>query len=996
MPGGEIDILTKWVKMGAPWPKVSTSTISRKKPFPLKERRSAHWSWQPVSNCDPPSVKDGKWPLRSVDAFILNRLEEGGFVPAPPADRRTLLRRVYFDLIGLPPTPEQVASFVNDPSPLSEAFRKVVERLLESRHFGERWARHWLDVVRYAESRGHEFDHSAPNAHEYRDYVIRALNADLPYDQFVVEQIAGDLLETPRLHTTEGFNESVLGTAFWYLGDWVHSPTDIRQDETDRIDNMINVFGRSFLGLTIGCARCHDHKFDAISTKDYYALAGFAQSSLYRQVRFDTLEHNRKIAELLRDLRRDFDANGASFFRRCNQAHRRSTRGLVAENARPKRGLFFNNFAITRRLGKRPCTGGLYEGDAARMVTRWFCVWRWPRAAGALRLTDDPDAPIAGCYTYGAACRDQLWAGLKVAPGTELDAGVLGTIQRSGQTLCTPTFEIRSGVVNYLIKGAAKVQAVVDSHRLIAGPLHGALIKSAKTGKEPQWVSHRLERYVGHRAHLEFVPDGDGELEVLMVAESPSPPPAWTEFVLEDYSPPSSAEGDSEQSSQASRRQSFGAVCEKLLGAETTWEPHEAAIADWMMRHRHRFLSPQDESERRLTEFAKSYLMRRAELAAGIQKTSRTAIAVFDGPSEDERLLIRGQSNNPGGLVSRRFLEAIQGSQAPAYTSRSGRLELARQMVDAETNPFISRVIVNRVWHHLFGQGLVTSPDNFGVLGRPPSHPKLLDHMASRFVADGWSIKNLIRELVTSRTYQMSSQTSDQRAEDKDPNNVLLHRMSVRRLEGEIVRDSILAVSGRLDRTIEGRPVPVHLTSFMTGRGRPASGPLDGGGRRSIYTSVRRNFLSPMMLAFDVPIPAQPVGRRNVSNVPAQALILMNDPFVKEQAEAWAQRVLSDADSTAKQRITNMYEQAFARPPSEHELADALEFLHLQSTVLGLTSRTGKRIQRYGPIWPMFYGTSKNSSSSTRFARCTLASNRSNDRKLDVTCCPMLRTVLVP
>ncbi|MEK6233483.1 MAG: DUF1549 domain-containing protein, partial [Planctomycetales bacterium] len=276
MPAAEIAILTKWVKMGAPWPNSPEQAAPVLNNFPLEERRSSHWAWQAVQHFEPPAVKNAAWPSRPLDHFILRKLEAAGLSPAPEADRRALIRRVHFALIGLPPTPEEIASFVKDPAATETAFARVVDRLLDSPRFGERWARHWLDLTRYAESRGHEFDHSAPNAHHYRDYVIRALNADVPYNQFVVEQLAGDLLPEPRLHPVEGFNESVLGTGMWYMGEWVHSPTDIRQDEADRIDGVIDVIGKAFLGLTISCARCHDHKFDAISTKDYYAMAGFA------------------------------------------------------------------------------------------------------------------------------------------------------------------------------------------------------------------------------------------------------------------------------------------------------------------------------------------------------------------------------------------------------------------------------------------------------------------------------------------------------------------------------------------------------------------------------------------------------------------------------------------------------------------------------------------------------------------------------------------------
>ncbi|HMF19220.1 MAG TPA: DUF1549 domain-containing protein, partial [Gemmataceae bacterium] len=297
LPGPVIADFTKWVKMGAPWPddKSVSKAPKNKYDLDLPKRKREHWAWKSIQPAKIPEVKDTAWPRDAIDNFILAALEAKGLKPAPAADRRTWIRRVTFDLIGLPPTPEDAETFVKDTS--KEAWEKVVDRLLASPHFGERWGRHWLDLVRYAETRGHEFDYPAPNAYQYRDYVIRALNADVPYHQFVLEHLAGDLLHRPRLHPKEGFNESILGTGFWFLGEQVHSPVDVCQDKADRFDNMLDVFGKTLLGLTVACARCHDHKFDAISTKDYYALSGFLESSSYRLVPFDTMEHNRKVAE---------------------------------------------------------------------------------------------------------------------------------------------------------------------------------------------------------------------------------------------------------------------------------------------------------------------------------------------------------------------------------------------------------------------------------------------------------------------------------------------------------------------------------------------------------------------------------------------------------------------------------------------------------------------------------------------------------------------------
>ncbi len=316
------------------------------------------------------------------------------------------------------------------------------------------------------------------------------------------------------------------------------------------------------------------------------------------------------------------------------------------------------------------------------------------------------------------------------------------------------------------------------------------------------------------------------------------------------------------------------------------------------------------------------------KIAAGLRKESRLALALLDANGVDENVFVRGSHKAPGVAAPRRFLEALVGASAMSGQG-SGRVELARQMTDPETNPFLARVMVNRIWHHLFGRGIVASTDNFGVLGERPTHPALLDYLADDFVRRGWSIKSFIRSLVLSRVYQMNSHACED-ADAADPQNLLLHRMRLRRLEGEAIRDALLAVSGRLDTWQFGPAVAVHLTPFLEGRGRPASGPIDGNGRRSVYLAVRRNFLSPFLLAFDTPIPFSTVGRRTVSNVPAQALILLNDPFVHEQSALWARRVLS-TPGTDRERVEGMYVRAFGRPPESQECESCLTFLQRQA-----------------------------------------------------------------
>ena len=338
-------------------------------------------------------------------------------------------------------------------------------------------------------------------------------------------------------------------------------------------------------------------------------------------------------------------------------------------------------------------------------------------------------------------------------------------------------------------------------------------------------------------------------------------------------------------------------------------------------------------------DIVRAWRQEREQLASQIVRRSRVALAMMDGSGEDDRILIRGNSSKPGDVQPRHFLTAISGDAPISIRKGSGRLELADHINDPR-NPLTSRVIVNRIWHHLMGRGIVPTVDDLGFLGQRPTHPELLDHLATRFLADGRSIKRMIKYIVLSRTYQMSSHAGAE-AIEADPKNLLWHHCPPRRLQGEVIRDSLLALSGRLDPTAFGSPVPIHLTSFMDGRGRPRnSGPLDGNGRRSIYIAVRRNFLSPFMLTFDTPVPFSSMGRRNVSNVPAQALILLNDPLVVELSRKWGERTVQSVSGTGHEaiarRIEWMYVSGFGRQPTEQETEAATAFLESQAAKRGV------------------------------------------------------------
>ena len=824
-----------------------------------------------------------------------------------------------------------------------------------------------MDVVRYAESRGHEDDFVIANAWRYRDYLIRAFNADVPYDRFVAEHVAGDLLP-PRRNPTTGGNESVLGPGWAFLGEEVHSPVDIRQDECERVDNKVDVLSKAFLGLTVACARCHDHKFDAVTQRDYYALSGFILSSPYRQVRYETAEAEARTARQLAELRAQHAGGIAAAFAKSVEPGVRSAAALLN--------------AVRQQLAGEPSAGG------ADLPTERMSAWREQlqaaetnanhvlhplasalrasvsgkpftiptRAQEPLRPKLPEDAHVQADFTvpnattwrtdgpvfgngvraggevvlgqgnggidrvmpFGAASRDHFWDRLALTPGTEMDSGTLGAAGRAGKNLLTPKFTLKSGKLHYLLRGKAQAYAGVDSHIMVNGPLHGRLTTSFDTGGSLRWVTQDLSEYVGHRAHVEFAPKDQTDLDVLLVVESVEVP-KWLPVTAWLPARPVSTWPELVAVLQAD----LAAVDGALASGTGIVPAGLAPLADWFVRNGALFGAPGG-----WTNAATEFRRELARLADEVRWASPTAVSWTETSGVDEHVLLRGKPGKPVAAAPRGLPEAL-GLPAINPAESSGRRELAGQLTDP-ANPLVARVCVNRVWHHVFGRGLVPTVDNFGYLGERPTHPELLDHLAWAFVhEDAWSLKRLLRRLVLTDAFARSSRGGDPRTEEVDPTNRLLHRMPVRRLEGEAIRDALLTVSGRLDPAQFGPPVPVHLTEFIVGRGRPGtSGPLDGAGRRSLYTAVRRNFLPTMMVAFDYPTPFSTVGKRNVTNVPGQSLVMMNDPFVREQAGLWATRLLRELPgATDVARVNWLFETAFARPATAEEQAFARDSL---------------------------------------------------------------------
>ena len=1121
----DIETLIEWVRRGAPLPEDAEGHAAvETETYDLTERAN-HWAFRPLSRADPSRGID-----ESIDEYVQARLEDAGLEPADQAEGRTLLRRLSFDLTGLPPDPAWLERNLQAP------FETIVDELLASPHYGERWARHWLDLVRYAESRGHEFDLDIPNAYQYRDYVVRAFDRDVPYDLLVREHVAGDLLPSPRLDPDTGANESVLGTGFWFLGSEMHSPVDVRADETDRTADKIDVLSRAFLGLTVACARCHDHKFDAVSTEDYYALSGFVLGGSYRQVRFETMERNGDVAARLEAL----GVEHAPSLRRALGAHLKRVaddaddhlRAALAMDADPigevegdveiptELDLLFDDFEreefapwtttgtayghgpvavaelpdyhdVRHHRGERVVTahqarngedvreadehtgalssppfvierdyvhflisGGSHEGTAVQLVVDGVIV---DRAHGsesnamsharfdvrALRgrtahlvavdehtggwghvgldhvvFSDRPDAGALECelrpqdaarralrtaeearrfgvapegieawtreldlarggenhplrpfvaertaggpetdaamrvlvdyatldpghwlqdgFGFGsrplrageatirtdgyelvaesAAVWDPTWDVLELAADTQLEV-TEPTWEQAGRTLRTPTFVPEHGRLFYRVRGAGHAFAAVDGHREVRGPLHTETVLSFEVpGDGFGWVEHDLRAFAGHRVHIEFSPrrrkGAASDLAVARLVEAERVPHAGGLARLDAML----RAGEPTQETLVERLDgALRAAADRFARGETL-HAEDAGLLAWLAS-----------LARTPVELPREFVSARESLVREIRTVSHTAPAMLEGTGVDEFVLLRGNHETPGHVARRRYLEVFDGGEPLDTGPGSGRLALAERLTDPG-HPLLARVWVNRLWHHLFGRGLVSSVDDFGRMGEAPSHPELLDHLAGRLIESGWSTKTVLREIVTSHTYRQSSR-ADPLAVEIDPDNLLLHHAPRRRLEGEAIRDAILAVSGGLRRELYGAPVPIHLTEFEQGRGRPAeSGPVDGDGRRSLYLAVRRNFVTPFLQVFDYPPPATTMGRRGVSNVPAQALTLLNDPFVLGEARRWAERVQA-SEASDVERVTRMYLDAFGREPEPAELAEAVAFV---------------------------------------------------------------------
>lgn len=811
LPAEKLEVLAAWVKTGAAWP-----TDTPKSPGDaIAEAAANHWSFRPVKPAALPEVRDPAWVRSPVDAFILAQLDQAGLEPSEVADKHTLIRRLSFDLTGLPPTAAEVEAFVNDKA--DDAYDRLVERLLASPRYGERWARHWLDVARYADTKGYVFQEERryPYAYTYRDYVIRAFNDDKPYDQFIVEQIAADRLDRlgdPRDLAALGF--LTVGRRF----------LNVREDI---IDDRIDVVCRGLMGLTVSCARCHDHKYDPVPMEDYYSLFGVFASSV------EPADLPEIPASVPSDLARDFQAKVAEK-QKAVDAYISARRSEIENDLRSHLGGYLK---AAHDLGYDGRSAKLDERARADKLTssrlRGFMM-RWKAYFDTTRNGANP--VFAPWHAFAALPEGEF---SRKAPG------IAKSFDEDNPKLCNPV--VARGFSD---QPPGSMAEVVATYARIFDDVEKQAEAARKAGKptldDPAWEAIRLALH--------------GDAGLLTIPADVFP---------------------------------------RML----------------------------DRAERTKLSNLNNAV---AAIRASHPGSPPRAMVMNDAPRPfDPHVFLRGNPGRPGKAVPRRFLSLLAGPKREPFTRGSGRLEMA-QAIASRDNPMTARVMVNRVWLHHFGVGLVNSPSDFGMRSDPPTHPELLDWLADDFMRSGWSIKALHRRIVRSNTYRQRSEARSE-ALAKDPENRLYWRFNRQRLEFEALRDALLAACGTLDTTMGGKGVEIVEAPYPT--------------RRTIYGAIDRQNLDGVYRAFDFASPDSSSPRRFITTVPQQALFLMNNPFVIAQAKHLA-HLPELTSGTPEERVRQVYLRLFGREPLPHERDLGVRFVAAQE-------QAGPSLR---PIWLHGYG----------------------------------------
>lgn len=828
----EIADLKLWIESGAPDPRDAVATSGDKHKQPRADAN--FWSFQPPLAHPLPEVQNKAWLLNDIDRFVLAKLEQNKVGPAPDAEARILARRLAFDLTGLPPTEAQVAAMAKG------GYESLVDEMLSTDAFAERFASHWLDITRFAESSGGGRSLPFKDAWRFRDYVLQSLRANTPIDRMITEQLAGDLM--PHENAAQR-RRQVTATGFLALGPTNYEEQDKGMLRMDIVDEQLDTLGRAFLGLTIGCARCHDHKFDPISARDYYAMAGILRSTktlknytdnvahwidsplpLDGEAEVEMRKHEEKVKALedqIAAIKDDLRDSGSADLRKRKRIALTDLPGIVVDDSTAQKvGVWKASTSYGPFIGE----GYLSDFDAGK---------------GEKTVTFTPKVPKTGLYEVRLAFNAGPDRATRV-PVTILHA--------DGEELLHATMTTGS------LKGMQFTS--LGSYRFEAEGQGFVLISNAGT-----------EGFVTVDA-VQFLP-----------ADDP------------------------------------GKKAETATGSPTIIE----------LREKVNGLRKQQQELKGAQEKLSSLQKELKALQTALPERPAAMSVADDAAPEDAKIHIRGSTRNLGTVVPRGFIQAAMRPGAPVVpATASGRLELA-QWITARSNPLTARVMVNRVWHWIFGAGIVRTTDNFGSTGEAPSHPELLDHLAVKFMEDGWNLKRLVKEMVMSRTYRM---TSDTAPTAEDPDNRLLARMNRKRLDAECLRDAMLVAAGTLDRTFAGPGVSeakaVDANDQKIQNLEYGYQFLDT--RRSVYTAAFRNVRHPLFEVFDFADINQPIAQRTTSTVATQALFLMNSPKVIEQARAAADLVLKSFDDTAA-RIRTAFQASLQRSPSDDEQAQVREFI---------------------------------------------------------------------
>ncbi|WP_435006109.1 DUF1553 domain-containing protein [Tundrisphaera lichenicola] len=936
-PKGKLDEsdlkeLVDWVKTGAIWPEDGSTqpvdlTVKPDRPDPIQAGRS-FWAFQAIKDPPPPNVENGGWAKSPIDRFILSGLEANHLEPAPPAEKRDLIRRATFDLTGIPPTPQEIEQFLEDEAP--NAFERVIDRLLASPRYGERWGRHWLDLARYADSNGMDENMAYANAYRYRDYVVRSFNSDKPYDRFVEEQIAGDLLTQNEADTSD--RDPLIATGFLVIGPKMLAEDDPVKMEMDIIDEQVDTVGRVFLGLTFGCARCHDHKFDPIPTVDYYGLAGIFKSTKSMQ--------NHKVVAMWNER-----PVGSKAEELAVEAHKAAESRLHEEL----------RSAVSR------ARAALTIDHRARLADYLEAGWRWHRSRKIRKSLSV--SGVAGEKTDGSLFREaeSFDRGNVLVESTNYGHEI-GVILNRGELpnrvdydFDVPADAVYQFEIRHAAAEARPVRLMLDGLE-IASEVAGAVTGS--WGPEKQsWSVAGMARIGAGRHTVRLERDGVfphiDKLALVPITlpegVSPSSLIALQELADDRSLNPRLIERWSDFLSKA--QDDTGSIFhgwnpgEPTLGSralEASQLFDEAGVAEFdrvlkdpILADYRRILddptgpfSVPRKAEALFSPTTAKRLERDRERLAQLKAKAPSlgmAMSVEDQEPSDLRIHIRGSHLTLGDPAPRHFPQVLASKSDPLIDpAHSGRLEFARWMT-RKGHPLTSRVMANRIWLGHFGEGLVRTPDNFGNLGERPDHPELLDWLASRFVESGWSIKALHRQIMLSSTYQMSTLHNPEAAEI-DPENRLLWHVSRRRLEAEAIRDALLAVGDDLDETMGGSLLATNNHAYVNDTS--AGGELRYGvNRRSIYLPVIRSGLYDVFQAFDFADPSTSNGKRIPTTVAPQALFMMNDPLVLRSTTAMAGRLLKQAELDDQGRIQTAYLKAFGRRPTETETDRALGYL---------------------------------------------------------------------